>query len=193
MVTKPSRGDDDAGEPLKSRSLTELGQPDDPTLATEIETDRVTAEILESTGMRRFFEVWQQAGASRGRSMPARADIDILEIGTYIGSLTLLEVVDGGADFRYRVSAEGASKLLGEDYTGQLLSETSRDQERIDRLMQRYRRVVASKVPWYARTPAIPEMPVTYTERLVVPLSEDGETVSMLLLARRSGPRRRKA
>ncbi|MBI1775774.1 MAG: PAS domain-containing protein [Proteobacteria bacterium] len=156
----------------------------------EIETTEITPELLESHGMQGFFEVWQRACASRGKTMPMRGDIDIVELGTYIGELSLLEVIDGGADFRYRVLSEGAAVLLGKDHTGKLLSETDRDAERRERLTQRYRRVVATRVPWYSRTPAIPEMPVLYTARLALPLSEDGEQVSMILMARKSGPRR---
>jgi hypothetical protein len=174
------------------RSLTELGSPRDPSLVQEIETPDVTPELLEATGMRRLFDVWRDAALGVGRSMPSRSDIDILQLTTYIGELSLLEVVDNGADFRYRVLSGGAAKLLGRDYTGMLLSETAvhRDKDRVERLMHRYRRVVSIKVPWYARTPAVPEMPVLYTERLVLPLSDDGIMVNMILMARKSGPRR---
>jgi hypothetical protein len=175
------------------RSLTELGSPSDPSLMQEIETSDLTPELLEAAGMRRLYEVWSDAARGRGRRMPSRADIEILELTAYIGELSLLEVVEGGVDFRYRVLSGGAAKLLGHDYTGMLLSQTAgqRDRERVDRLMQRYRRVVALKVPWYARTPAVPEMPILYTERLALPLSDDGETVNMILMARKSGPRRK--
>jgi hypothetical protein len=197
MSSEVKRG---PGRPTESekaptdRSLTELGSPSDPSLVEEIETPDVTPELLEATGMRRLYEVWIDAARGSGRSMPARADIDILELTSYIGELSLLEVVDDGADFRYRVLSGGAAKLLGRDYTGMLLSETAshRDRERVERLMQRYRRVVELKVPWYARTPAIPEMPVLYTERLALPLSDDGIKVNMILMARKSGPRRRR-
>jgi hypothetical protein len=186
---RPARPKPAAEPAVGDRSLTELGRPSDPVLAEEIETSELTPALLEAAGMGRLYEVWRQsAGAG---AMPRRADIDILELSSYIGELSLLEVVEGGADFRYRVLSEGAAKLLGRDYTGRLLSEVARDADRRERLIQRYRRVVTTKVPWYARTPAVADMPVVYTERLVLPLSEDGASVSMILVARKSGPRRR--
>jgi hypothetical protein len=172
------------------RFLTELGSPADLSLVVELETSEVTDALLDTLGMRSFFEVWRKACAARGRSLPARADVDILELTTYIGELGLLEVVEGGRDFRYRVHSTGAAKLLGQDYTGKLLSATNRPAERLQRLVERYRRVVATKVPWYSRTPADAEIGIAYTARLLLPLSEDGERVSMIIFARQSGPRR---
>ena len=67
------RSPDAAAEPA-DRSLTELGRPSDPALAHEIETDQITPELLDSTGMRSLFEVWRHAALRRGRSMPSRAD-----------------------------------------------------------------------------------------------------------------------
>src|SRR5256885_7264372 len=90
----------EADETPTDRSLTELGRPSDPALAQEIETAEVTPELLEATGMRRLYEVWRDAARSGERSMPGRAAIDILELTAYIGELSLLEVVDGGRDFR---------------------------------------------------------------------------------------------
>ncbi len=179
-------------EAPSARSLTDLGSPEVDPWLEEVETALITPALLESAGMLGFFEVWRRACRSRGRALPSRADIDILELGTYIGELSLLEVIEGGADFRYRVLSEGAAKLLGTDYTGKLLSETARDAERLARLAQRYRRVVETRVPWFSRTPAMPEMPVAYTTRLVLPLSEDGSEVSMIFVARKSGPPRRR-
>src|SRR5258708_15285638 len=65
-----------------------------------VETAEITPELIESTGMRRFFEVWREAAGSRHGAMPRRADIDILDLGSYIGEPGLLEVIDGGRHFR---------------------------------------------------------------------------------------------
>lgn len=70
-----------------------------------------------------FVRYWE--GRRRGGDIPDRADIDVLDLKPWLGWLNMLDVIDGGADFRYRVFGTHHVARLGVDVTGKLASESS--------------------------------------------------------------------
>jgi PAS domain-containing protein len=58
-----------------------------------------------------------------GRAMPAMAEIDALALRPALGYIALLDVVDGGRDFRYRLYGTILAAVAGFDMTGRLTSE----------------------------------------------------------------------
>ena len=56
------------------------------------------------------------------RAMPARSDIDPLELRRHMGSLVLVDVLPGMTDFRMRLIGSRIVETLGRDSTGKLLS-----------------------------------------------------------------------
>ncbi len=64
-----------------------------------------------------------------GRLLPARADFQTAELWRWAGHLNLLDVIDQGADFRYRVYGSSLATLFGVELTGKTvadLAETTR-------------------------------------------------------------------
>ncbi len=57
-----------------------------------------------------------------GRAMPMRADIDPLDLRGHLGSLVLIDVLPGLADFRMRLIGSKIVEAYGRDSTGKLLS-----------------------------------------------------------------------
>ncbi len=71
----------------------------------------------------RFLDLKAYWDAKRGtRAMPTRGDIDPLELRKHLGSLVLVDVLPGMADFRMRLIGSTTVEALGRDSTGKLLS-----------------------------------------------------------------------
>lgn len=114
------------------------------------------------------------------RRMPARADIDVQELKRWLGHLALLDVVDGGRDFVFRVHGVDLVELYGVDLTGKALSEAGSAVEAV--VLDEYRSVVDEKAPLFVkRHHAQPEKDFVGVSKLILPLSSDGETVDMIL------------
>ena len=75
----------------------------------------------------------------RGRAMPAWSAIDPIELRQWLGDLHLLEVIDGGRDFRYRVHGTRIGRQHGNEMPGTLVSEWP--QEIPARAYNPYRRI----------------------------------------------------
>jgi len=58
--------------------------------------------------------VWETNAEGKG-THPARADVDVLELWPWLGHLALVEVIDGGADFRCRLHGTAMVEILGMD------------------------------------------------------------------------------
>src|SRR3546814_17974058 len=50
--------------------------------------------------------------------LPARRDFDVMELGPWMGNLQLLEVLDDGKAFRYRLQGVHLVELVGKDQIG---------------------------------------------------------------------------
>ena len=64
---------------------------------------------------------WTELAA--GRAMPRMSEIDALALRPALGYIALLDVVDGGRDFRYRLYGTILAAVAGFDMTGRLTSE----------------------------------------------------------------------
>ncbi len=135
--------------------------------------DRIEAEKL-----RDLYRYWR--GKCREGAFPGRADIDPTEIPALLPHVFLIDIVDGGHDFRYRLLGTHIIESVGFEFTGQLVSEFMRDPEEELRA-QDYHRLVESREPRHV----IGNMAVfgrddMHYERVLCPLSSDGEAIDMI-------------
>lgn len=119
-----------------------------------------------------------------GGRLPARADIDPVEIPEVLAYINLIDVSwtdPGSPRFRFRLLGTRQIRYAGGDFTGkrveEVLSGTS-----ANAAVAMMRRVAVEQQPIFGRF----VMPVdgrefVITERLQFPLSSDGETINMLL------------
>ncbi len=126
-----------------------------------------------------FVDYWNSK--RRGRAMPARADIDPTEIPKLLPTMTLIDVVDGGARFRYRLVGTGLVEGYGIESTGRFVEEVIRDPATCAEFIALYRSVCNRKRPVFVRNrfPTKGGYSVA-SSRVLAPLSRDGETVDML-------------
>lgn len=129
-----------------------------------------------------FLDYWNEKRGAR--AMPRRADIDPFELRRHLPYFSLVDVIDGGRDFRFRLLGTGITGHFNRDSTGKMVREAyaTAAPEVLAWMLDSMNDVVATKRPGLMRglLRAVMKDHVTF-EVLHVPLSEDGETVSMLL------------
>jgi hypothetical protein len=135
---------------------------------------------IERPKLQRLYGDWSER--QRGRSMPSRADFDILDLGYILGDLNLLDVLYEPLRFRFRVHGSNAVARLGFDLTGKTIDGyPDADYRRIVR--EHFTAAVRSKTPQrIVRDPYRIRDRVLRWEGLILPLSTDGNAVDMLLV-----------
>lgn len=120
--------------------------------------------------------------AKRGeRPMPARRDIDPLELGTAILPHLMLVDVEPGPRFRYRLFGTAVSEAFGMDATGRYIDVVMVGKYK-DFLLGLYADLIAMKKPVYSTSIYGTRRDMKmWTQRLLLPLSSDGDAVDMVL------------
>jgi hypothetical protein len=134
---------------------------------------------IRHPGLLRLYDYW--ATRRRGRSFPARADLDPVEFSFALGNVTLIDVLYDPLRFRFRLVGSLMAQRMGWDLTGKMVDEIPDVQYR-DSVIQGFRKVVELRRPnmtLYERE--VNRKPRRF-EVLRLPLAADGETIDMLLL-----------
>lgn len=145
---------------------------DNPTVYTEITEDIFTAPYQWE-----LYNYWLEA--KKDRSMPARADIDIEKLKSYLSTIMLIDVCDEGTVFKVRLFGTKCVSVYGE-FTGRIMN----DFEEFDNAVQRLVWGVHHKEPYYT-TKNLGNIHKEYinTSFIVLPLSNDGATVTQFLVS----------
>jgi hypothetical protein len=128
--------------------------------------------------LERLYRLWDAKRA--GRRAPARRDLPLEELKPWLGHLLVIDVIDGGADFLYRVYGTAIGAFFGNDLTGKRLSEV--DPATQETVGKEYREVVATGLPTYAVRAPRTFREHTLIARANLPLSHDGHAVDQLLI-----------
>ena len=120
--------------------------------------------------------------AKRGtRAMPARADIDPLDVPPILPNVVLVDVTGDPPRFRFRVVGTDIVSRYGAEFTG-------RDLEKVDlgnalgSVRSQYEETVRERLPTYCRHQIETAAgKLLRYERLLLPLAADGSHVNMLL------------
>jgi hypothetical protein len=122
------------------------------------------------------------AGKRAGRAMPCKRDIDPVELPPKVlPNLQLIEVIAGGARFRYRLIGTALAEAYGRDFSGQHPDELFSD-DRLNFVQRIYRTVCEFKTPIFSRNKYhTPKDIDLFASRIYLPLSEDGVDVQHIL------------
>lgn len=119
----------------------------------------------------------------RARSMPSRADIRPDELKDWLSQLLLVDVIDGGAEFRYRLLGTKLTAFFPEDATNKTFSEALKafGPVTVEQTKNVYKTVIDR------RRPALVKGPGYYFRQdskafqaILTPLSDDNKNVSMI-------------
>jgi len=115
--------------------------------------------------------------ARRGAAaMPRRADIDPIDLPSHLARLILADVLHAPMRFHFRVVGTELEHQLGQRYTGTTIDDSA------GAFFKPYKAVVEQVRPIreYIRYDFDDGGPIGEFERLLMPLSEDGENVTMV-------------
>ncbi len=146
----------------------------DASLIWDPSPDRLSSEALQF-----LLAYWSRLRA--GDSLPRPADIDPLEMRPALGYVALVDPVEDGRDFRYRLYGSMLASISNVDMTGKLLSALKATRQVREFSLATYRAAFQRKRPIYVvRSPD----GAAYTAqwlRLTLPLVDDGGKVARFL------------
>jgi len=117
------------------------------------------------------------------RSMPARRDLVLRDIRRLLPHVQLVDVADGGTRFQHRLVGTKLVEMFGEEYTKKYLDELLTG-VRYELMASLYTDVSRFKRPIFLRNLyRVPRGIEIITNRIYLPLSNDSETVTMILCA----------
>ena len=123
---------------------------------------------------------WQQK--CDGRRMPSRGDIKPEEIVGFLPYIILVDVVPDERRFVYRLVGTGEAQVRGNDPTGKPVGENYFAASR-GLALARYEKVCTTRAPLYEDDNNFQVVDRYVSEAcLFLPLSEDGETVNMVMV-----------
>jgi hypothetical protein len=120
-------------------------------------------------------------GLAGARAMPEAREIDALEMRPALGYVSLLEVIEDGRDFRYRVFGSAIAAVVGFDMTGRPASALKARAEVAEFALAIYRAVLARGEPLLAEHGPPSTISSVAWHSLVLPLANPGGAVVRLL------------
>ncbi len=125
---------------------------------------------------------WEARRADR--AMPSRSDMRPADFKPYLGNIAMVDVLDGGAEFRYRIVGTLLTQYFLTDPTGKTFTETWPDPP--GPVAQCVRANLVNIVETHVMVHAWGRLdwshyPGETFDTLYVPLSDDGRTVNVIL------------
>lgn len=133
---------------------------------------------IRDTRLLGLYRYWRGKCAA---GMPARRDIDPIEMKPWLGNLLLVEFPPDRMKYRVRLEGVNIVHFYGTTRQGKGIEAlTSEDERRL--LLSQYFAVLDRRQPAYYESEfVISEGIPTYQRKLLLPLSEDRERVDMIL------------
>lgn len=125
-------------------------------------------------------DYWDRKRA--GRRMPPWHKFDAVEMNPWLGRLNVVDVErrDGADAFRYRIFGTEIAVILDRELTGRYVGDG--DESAGALMLEGYREVVARRAPMLRRQEPVEGTRMLRHVRLMLPISEDGRSVSKVLV-----------
>ncbi|MEQ9121281.1 MAG: PAS domain-containing protein [Alphaproteobacteria bacterium] len=119
----------------------------------------------------------------RDLRMPARPDIDPVELADVLSNLVVVEAIDGGRDYMHRIAGAAAETLLGAPMHGARLSRLAGDRDALAAWRNGLALARSFRAPHFARF--APQQGGTSVSAVFLPLSRgaQGEEADFVLTA----------
>lgn len=144
------------------------------------EAGRDDADQPQHADLQRLLEYWH---ARRGaRLFPRRADIDPVDFAFMLERIALTEIHENPRRYRLRVVGSWWANLLGFESTGMWMEDWPHENQRKISVAS-YEALIAARHPLCANRDAWVDHRKLSYEIMHLPLSEDGERISMIMTA----------
>lgn len=137
-------------------------------------------EQLRSEPTRHVLAHWSSLAA--GSRLPDYRQVDPLDLRPALGYVLLLDVLESGRDFRYRLFGSMISRVSGFDLTGKLLSEHPASAYVTEFSLAVGRAAVRRREPIYTVRRPVGAKDTSLWERLVLPLVDESDRVARLMV-----------
>lgn len=137
-------------------------------------------EAIQNPLLRDLYAHWEARRG--GRRYPSRADFDPVELRALLGNIILIDVLREPLRFRFRLHGTRLAERVGYDLTGRMLDDLP-DPEFREVARASFTAVAESGEPLIARRNRRLDSQRLRYETVMLPLSNDGRTVDMLLVA----------
>ena len=129
----------------------------------------------------RILALYHYWNSKRGkRLMPRRADIDPVDFRFMLERIALTEVHEDPRRYRLRLVGSYWYRLTGREMTGKWTDEFAHGNQR--KLTEDfYEALIAGRQPRFALRDVIVDEHLLHYEIMLLPLSEDGQRISMIL------------
>jgi hypothetical protein len=135
-------------------------------------------ERPETDDLRRLLQYWD---VQRGeRTFPRRRDIDPLDFWFMVDRIALTEVHEAPRRYRLRLVGGFWLRLAGFEATGMWLENWPHANQR-KLTAAFYEKLIAGGIPRFARRDAVVDYQTLKYEIMLLPLSEDGSRISMIM------------
>ena len=132
----------------------------------------------ETEDLRRLLQYWD---VQRGdRAFPRRQDIDPLDFWTMVDRVSLVEVHEGPRRYRLRLVGGFWNRLVGFEATGMWLENWPHANQR-KLTEESYAKLIDGRVPRFVRRNTVVDYQSLNYEIVLLPLSEDGSRISMIM------------
>ena len=159
--------------------ISTLAKTDDSALKRAAMEDIAADPVLTAV-----LQTWEAKRGAKFAPHPTEMDAFALPPAV-LPRIVLVDVVEGGLRFRFRLVGSAVALSSGADYTGQYVDEALSGAVR-DSVLQHYGTVVRDRRPAYAVAAyRLPGGETVKNSRLAVPLTLNGDAVDRLLLASR--------
>jgi hypothetical protein len=147
---------------------------------------RPSENLAPTNELRALLKYWKSL--KHGDRLPRHAEFDVLAIPSVLGFLMMLDVVDDGDDFHYRVYGTWIAQSTGFDMTGKRLSSVPTVTSLAAYFMASYRAVLQQRASLLAFHEPPPGQPVRRWVRLILPMIDGEDRVSRLLVGNMPDP-----
>jgi len=115
-----------------------------------------------------------------GRLLPARRAIDPIDLKRHLPNMLLVDVTQDPLRFRYRLFGTGLVALYDREMTGKYVDDIKSDSLRTA-VVQAYAQVIDRRAPVFSALAFVVDYYRIKYDRLLLPLADDGCTVSMVM------------
>jgi hypothetical protein len=141
---------------------------------------RPSAEHLKYRPLRFLLDYWTSLAA--GREMPRADEIDAVDMGPALGFIILVDVVEGGVNFRYRLFGSALASASGFDMTGRLVTDHRASPHVHGFYLAAYRAALRRREPLFTNHGPSHAVRTKAWHRLVLPFVDDAGTIIRFLV-----------
>jgi hypothetical protein len=127
-----------------------------------------------------LLEYW--TALRRGESLPAADKVDPLGMRRSLGYVMLVDVVEDGRDFRYRLFGSAVAAISGFDMTGRLLSEHAASTYLLEFSLALYRAAIQQRKAVFCHYSPAGTLRTAQWHRLALPLTDGSDNIIRLLV-----------